>query len=171
MKNFKAFFVAAVLMLGLSGFAQAQEASKDGLTWYTSLAEANTAATAQHKPLFTFFTGSDWCGWCRKLQRDVFAKPEFVAWAKKNVILVELDFPRNKQLAPELAQQNQSMQQALQVQGYPTIWLINLKAAEGGKNMEIERLGSLGYPSGAEPGKEEVKFLSSADDILKKGKK
>ncbi len=171
MKNFKALFVAAILMLGISGLAKAQEAGKDGLTWYTSLAEANTVAKAQHKPLFTFFTGSDWCGWCKKLQRDVFAKPEFVAWAKKNVILVELDFPRNKPMAEELVKQNQSMQQALQVQGYPTIWLINLNAAQNGQNFEIERLGSLGYPSGAEQGKEEVKFLSSADDILKKGKK
>src|SRR4051812_4548295 len=89
--------------------ARGQE-MKNGLEWYTDLNKANEAATKTGKPLFAFFTGSDWCGWCRKLNADVFDKPGFKAWAKKNVVLLEVDFPRRKQLPQELAEQNAGLQ-------------------------------------------------------------
>ena len=79
-------------MLAMSGFAvHAQE-----LAWNNNLEKAVDISKKTKKPLMLFFTGSDWCGWCQRLQRDVFVKPEFIAWAKKNVILLELDFPRRK---------------------------------------------------------------------------
>src|ERR1700733_11159585 len=90
------FFFAT---LGLK--AQTVTAAKnEGLTWYTDIMKANDVSIATKKPLFAFFTGSDWCGWCKKLEHDVFSKPAFIEWAKKNVILVELDFPRGKTLSP-----------------------------------------------------------------------
>ncbi len=155
--------------MGFSANAQEKNSAKkeEKLVWYTNIQEANAVAKASNKPLFTFFTGSDWCGWCRKIQNDVFAKPEFVSWAQKNVVLVELDFPRNKPMSEELMQQNRGLQQALQVRGYPTIWLINLNKNADGTSFEIEQLGSLGYPSGAELGKEQLKFLSDVNAILK----
>ncbi|MFI5139858.1 MAG: thioredoxin family protein, partial [Sphingobacteriales bacterium] len=110
--------------------------------------------------------GSDWCGWCRKLQNEVFAKPAFIKWAKEKVILLELDFPRMKQLPPELAQQNSQLQNAFKVGGYPTIWIFFMTKNEATNNFNITPLGSTGYPSGAEPGKEEVKFIHEADLIL-----
>lgn len=149
--------------------ANAQE-TKGGLTWFTDINKADAISKSSGKPIFAFFTGSDWCGWCRKLQADVFAKKSFIDWAKKNVVLLELDFPRKTQLPQELAQQNQSLQQALQVRGYPTVWLLYLEKNEGTKQMNLSTLGSLGYPSGAIAGKEEVKFLDEANAILKKGK-
>ncbi len=136
------------------------------LVWYTDIMKANDVSKASNKPIFAFFTGSDWCGWCKKLQADVFAKPEFIKWAKKNVVLLELDFPRGKQLPPELAQQNQGLQQTFKVQGYPTIWMFFLDKNEKTKQIGINALGSCGYPQGAEPGKEEVKFLKDANAIL-----
>src|SRR5690606_30450990 len=77
------------------------------LKWYTDLDEAHEASDKAGKPIFGFFTGSDWCGWCHKLQREFFAKDAFIKWAKEEVILWELDFPRKKQLPAELAKQNQ----------------------------------------------------------------
>jgi thioredoxin-related protein len=130
--------------------------------------KANEISQATNKPIFAFFTGSDWCGWCKKLERDVFSKAEFVKWAKENVILLELDFPRTKTLSPELMQQNQSLQQAFQVRGYPTIWLFFLTKSKDGTMRDINPLGSLGYPQGAEPGKEQVKFLQDGDSLLLK---
>jgi thioredoxin-related protein len=153
----------------MSNFAVAQE-SKDGLVWQTDIMKANEISKATGKPIFAFFTGSDWCGWCHKLQNEVFAKQSFIDWAKKNVVLLELDFPRKKQLPPALAQQNASLQQALQVQGYPTIWLLYLTEDKESKKINLSTLGSLGYPRGAEPGREEVKFLEDANALLKKGK-
>jgi len=147
--------------------AQSKTGKTEGLVWQTDVNKAQEISKKTKKPIFAFFTGSDWCGWCRKLQNDVFAKPEFIQWANKNVVLLELDFPRRKELAPELVKQNSELQQVFQVRGYPTIWIFYLKQDEKEKKMNISALGSLGYPSGATPGKEEVTFLATANSILK----
>lgn len=154
----------------LSLFAHPDSTKKDGLVWHTDLTKAQELSTSANKPIFGFFTGSDWCGWCKKLQREVFVKPEFIEWAKKNVILLELDFPRRTQLPPELAQQNASLQQVFQVQGYPTVWLFYMAKDQATNKFNISALGSLGYPSGAEPGKEQLKFISNANAVLANGK-
>ncbi|MBS1589642.1 MAG: thioredoxin family protein [Bacteroidetes bacterium] len=155
------FFLASVV--------HAQSKKENGLVWYNDVNKANEVSLKTKKPIFAFFTGSDWCGWCHKLQREVFAKKEFENWAKKNVVLLEIDFPRNKKLPKEIVEQNASLQEAFKVQGYPTIWIFFLeKNAE--KKFNISPLGSLGYPEGAEAGKEEVKFLANANAVLKKKK-
>ena len=168
----KSFVFLALFLLGIqcSGMAQTAPANASELNWHTDLTKARALSDASHKPIFGFFTGSDWCGWCRKLQSNVFSKDAFVAWANKNVILLEIDFPRNKQLPVELAQQNQSLQQALQIKGYPTIWLFYVTEDKVSHNLNLNTLGSLGYPQGAEMGKEEEKFLTDAELILAKGK-
>lgn len=167
MKNIHSLIVFLFLFISLESQAQNDSITKnDTLTWYTDLSKASEISTATNKPIFAFFTGSDWCGWCKRLQKDVFAKAEFVEWANKNVILLELDFPRNKTLSPELSQQNSSLQQAFQVRGYPTIWIFYTGKNPETMQLQIEALGSLGYPQGFEQGKEEVKFLSDANLIL-----
>lgn len=141
------------------------------LVWLTDVMKADSISKKTNKPIFGFFTGSDWCGWCHKLQREVFAKKEFISWANNNVVLLELDFPRRKQLAPELQQQNNSLAQAFQISGYPTVWLFTIvKDSVNANNVRLNALGSLGYPSGATEGKEEIKFLENANAILAKKK-
>lgn len=161
------FVILSLLILSVSP-ALAQEHSTSQLEWYTDLVKAYEKSKATNKPIFGFFTGSDWCGWCHKLQNDVFSKPAFVKWAKDKVILLELDFPRRKQLSPELAQQNNSLQQAFQVQGFPTIWIFTAVQDPSTQKFALTPLGSspLGYPAGSEPGKEEVKFLNDANAVL-----
>lgn len=141
------------------------------LTWYTDFQEADKLSKKENKPIFGFFTGSDWCGWCKRLQANVFSKPAFKKWAKENVILLELDFPRRKTLPEHLKQQNYGLAQAFKVRGYPTIWLFTTKIDKETNHVQLNGLGSLGYPSGAETGKEEVKFLADANAILANGKK
>ncbi len=164
----KLFLCSMLFLLGLQVSCQSQSepATASPLTWYTDLGKARELSDAQNKPIFGFFTGSDWCGWCRKIQADVFAKPAFVEWAAKNVILLELDFPRRKQLPAELVKQNQALQQAFNVSGYPTVWLFTISTKSGDQNLNLEALGSMGYPQGSEAGKEEVKFLSDANEVL-----
>lgn len=163
----KIFFLAVCIAgLAVSVKSQTTTSSDEALVWYTNLAEVHEISKSSNKPIFGFFTGSDWCGWCMKLQRDVFAKKEFVDWAKKNVVLLELDFPRRKQLEPSLAQQNSGLQQAFQVRGYPTIWIFTTTKDEATNNFSLTAYGSLGYPQGAEVGKEEVKFLQDANAIM-----
>jgi len=114
------------------------------------------------KPILLFFTGSDWCGWCKKLVREVFAKPEFAKWAKENVILVEIDFPRKTKLSAELQKQNRSLQQMFGVRGYPTVWFVQPEKSNDGQ-VNLTKIGSTGYVAGGPS-----KWIASANQILKK---
>ena len=127
----------------------AYASAKEG--WLVDLDEAYAISVKEKKPILANFTGSDWCGWCKRLDADVFTKPEFKEWAGKNVVLLELDFPRRFQIPQKNQQQNAAMQQALGITGYPTIWLINMtKDATTGK-YQLNKLGKTGYtPSPAE---------------------
>lgn len=168
MKTIRLIGGIVILLLSYAANAQtaAGEKKTEALVWYTDLVKANDAAKTANKPIFALFTGSDWCVWCRKLQNDVLAKPEFVKWAKENVILLEVDFPRYKQLPAEQAQQNQGLQQTFSVPGFPTIWVFNMNKDDKTEKYNITTLGSLGYPQGAESGKEEVKFLKDANAVI-----
>jgi protein disulfide-isomerase len=166
MKKMKYLILALAFVLTGAVKAQNEVSQVGGLEWYTNLDLAHEAANKKNVPIFGFFTGSDWCGWCIKLQREVFAKPAFVEWANENVILLELDFPKRKQLSQEQRVQNQNLQQALGVAGYPTIWLFKSSKDAVTGNYALTKYGRLGYPSGAIKGKEELKFLADAEAIL-----
>lgn len=103
-------------------------AAKPG--WSENFAEAQAKATAENKHVLLDFTGSDWCGWCIKLDKEVFAKPEFKAFGAKNLILVELDFPEGKPLDPKVKAQNDELGRKYKVNGYPTLVLLNAAGKE-----------------------------------------
>ncbi len=124
----------------ISGFiAQAQE-----LNWLTDMSKATELSLKEKKPLMLFFTGSDWCGWCMKLQKDVLKTPEFATWATENVILVELDFPKRTPQNEALKLQNQQLAQTFGIKGYPTVWFVNPVKGKDNK-INLTGLGSLGY--------------------------
>jgi thioredoxin-related protein len=148
-----------ILFVTLSSIlVQAQE----DLIWHTDMAKASELSMKEKKPLMLFFTGSDWCGWCIRLQNEVFKKDEFTKWAKENVILVELDYPRRTPQDDAIKMQNQQMQQIFQVRGYPTIWLVNPEKTDDGK-VNLSALGSTGYVAGGPE-----KWLEGANSIIKK---
>jgi protein disulfide-isomerase len=115
----------------------ATAAAKAG--WLTNLDEAQKAALAEKKLLLMDFTGSDWCGWCIMLDREVFSKPEFKEYASKNLVLLELDFPRMKKMPPEVTAQNEKLAMKYGIQGFPTVVVFD----SSGKP-----LGALGYQAG-----------------------
>jgi len=115
----KKLIVAAILFIGFSSL-QAQEAK-----WHDNFEEASKISKQTNKPILANFTGSDWCGWCIKLDKQVFNTKEFNEWAKENVVLLTVDFPRRKKLPENIVAQNDALQRAFQVRGYPTIWLMN----------------------------------------------
>lgn len=165
----KFFFgvVAACLFLTMQVSAQH---TKHGLTWYTDVEQVYKVSQKTDKPVFAFFTGSDWCGWCHKLERAVFEKKNFQAWAKENVVLLELDFPRKTQQPEELQQQNQGLASFFKVKGFPTIWLFEIDMDTVENRFNIDPYGSLGYPGGAPKGKEEEIFLNNVKGVLSKKK-
>jgi len=164
------FLVALSLSLG-SFKASANVEEKGGLTWYDDLDQAHQEALKSNKIIFGFFTGSDWCGWCKLMQSNVFAKTAFIEWAKENVVLLELDFPKRTAQSVELRTQNQNLQRALGVSGYPTVWLFTSKKNPETGAFKLSKIGKLGYPSGVTKGKEEVKFLDEANALLADYKK
>ncbi len=134
--------LALTLFLVLGSLTiQAQE-----LTWQTDINKASEISKKSKKPMLLFFTGSDWCGWCIRLQKEVLKTPEFAKWAKENVVLVELDFPRRTPQQPEIQKQNMELQQALGVRGYPTVWFVNASKKDG--KINLEQIGSTGYVAG-----------------------
>jgi len=112
--------------------------------WLVNLEEALAQSKKTGKPIMANFTGSDWCGWCKRLDKSVFHQPEFKTWADKNVVLLELDFPKRFRVPADVAQQNQSLKQAFGIRGYPTIWVFDLDKDET-NNFKITALGKTGY--------------------------
>ena len=108
-------------------------------SWQTDFKKAQEQAKADKKLLLVDFTGSDWCGWCIRLKREVFSKPEFQAYANKNLVLLEIDFPRTKAQTDSVKKQNESLAGQYRIQGFPTIIVLN---GEGRK------VGELGYMEG-----------------------
>ena len=118
-KTPRLFLIAASVSLV---FASLTRAESDWLHDYT---KAQEAAKTNHKLLFLNFTGSDWCGWCIKLDKDVFSQPQFKNYAHDNLVLVELDFPRRKSQPTEEKKQNMQLAQQYEVLGFPTIVVVN----------------------------------------------
>ena len=105
------------------------------LTWLTDLDEAKKVAMKENKKLLVDFTGSDWCGYCIKLHKEVFDTPEFEKFAK-DYVLVELDFPKRKEQPAAEKAKNQASQKKYGVNGFPTVIIMNtsgkvLNRAEG----------------------------------------
>lgn len=138
------FAFAFLFFVGASSM-NAQDYAAENEGWLVNLEEAYTKSKAENKPILANFTGSDWCGWCKRLTASVFVHDEFKSWADDNVVLLELDFPRRKQLPQEYREQNSGLQQAFQVRGYPTIWVFDLDRDDTTNQYSIEALGKTGY--------------------------
>ncbi|MES2240968.1 MAG: thioredoxin family protein [Bacteroidota bacterium] len=136
----KKIYLIAVFFIGIVS-TQAQK-----LEWHTDVKEAIAIGNKENKPLLLFFTGSDWCGWCIRLQKEVLMTPEFTKWAKEKVILVELDYPRRTAQTPEVRQQNDEIQKAFGIQGYPTVYFAKATNKDGKVN--FEGIGKTGYVAG-----------------------
>jgi len=132
--------------------ADAAEAA-DIFKWETDMEVAKKRAKEENKKILVDFTGSDWCGWCIKLKKEVFDQPAFQEYAKKNLVMLELDFPRKKELPPKEKEQNEKLSGEYQVEGFPTILLINSKGKE---------LGRTGYQEGGPE-----KYVEHLKELLK----
>ncbi len=98
--------------------------------WHTDYIAAKAKAKKEHKLLLLDFTGSDWCGWCKKLKKEVFSKKLFQDKAPEEFILVELDFPQKTKIDDKLIAQNRKLAKAFGISGYPTIILADTAGVE-----------------------------------------
>ena len=98
--------------------------------WQTDYKQALAQAAQENKRVLLDFTGSDWCPFCVRMDKEVFNQREFKKFAASNLILVKLDFPRRKQLPPAEAEQNRKLQQKFDVEGFPTYVLLDPSGKE-----------------------------------------
>jgi len=121
-----AAFCAFGLMLATSAAAEG---------WKTDYPAALEQAAKEKKMVLLDFTGSDWCGWCIKMVKDTFSQPEFQRFAEKNLVLVELDFPNEKPQSAGEKKQNEELSKKFNVEGYPTLVLLDSKGREVARNV------------------------------------
>lgn len=124
------FFLA--LTTALSLFA-------GGVNWSTDYQGALKESKETKKPIVLFFTGSDWCGWCKKLDKEAFQTEDFIGAAGKDFIFVELDYPMASTQSPAVKAQNDTLKSKYGINAYPTVILI-----DGNEKV----LGKTGYQAG-----------------------
>jgi len=125
--------------------------------WETDFTKASTNASQAGMYMLLDFSGSDWCGWCMKLDKEVFSKPDFKVFAKTNLVCVLVDFPRQKKQSKKLKDQNSELAKKYSIRGYPTVLVL---APDG------SLIGTTGYQEGG--AKKYVDHLKEMIDEHKK---
>ena len=98
--------------------------------WLTDVPKAMAKAKAEKKRVLLDFTGSDWCPPCKALHATVYTSKEFADYADKNLVLVEIDFPRTKQLPEALKKANDALAKKYAIKGYPTTIVLDADGKE-----------------------------------------
>jgi len=144
--------ITLVLLISAATSLRAAE-----LTWQTNFAEASKQAAQEHKYMLLDFTGSDWCPWCIKMDKEVFAGSQFSDFAAKNLVLVKVDFPRKTAQSPAEKNQNEDLAKKYGIEGFPTYVLLDPSGKEvrrqvgylqGGATAFIDWLGLSGQTQG-----------------------
>ena len=128
------------------------EVASERVSWLTDLDEGIKVAKAEKKAILVDFTGSDWCGWCIRLKKEVFDQKEF-AVATKDFVLVELDYPQKKKQPAEEKAKNKALAEKFGIEGFPTILLLDSNGVP---------FAQTGYEAGGP-----VKYLAHLADLSK----
>lgn len=138
--------LTAILLMACCVGAWASESE-----WLTDFEKAREVAAEKKLPILADFSGSDWCGWCIRLENEVFSKKAFADYAEKNLVLFLADFPNGKELPEKTVEQNRGLTRKYGVQGFPTVLLLagdgkvlaRTGYQEGGASTYVEHLKEL----------------------------
>jgi len=117
------YFVTSILILIVIVMLCCSKS--EATNWETDFEKALATAKASGKYMLLDFSGSDWCGWCIRLEKEVFSQDAFKDFAKENLVCVLVDFPRAKEQTDELKQQNLELARKYNIKGYPTIIILS----------------------------------------------
>lgn len=118
--------ITTILAIAFLSFASAQEND----IWFHNLEDAQTEAVSQYRYILLNFSGSDWCGNCIRLEKDLFSNEAFIEYAKDNLVLVNLDFPMKKanKLSEEQTAYNESLADKYNKTGvFPTTLILDME--------------------------------------------
>jgi thioredoxin-related protein len=124
--------------------------------WLTDLAKAQTKAKAENKMVLMDFNGSDWCPPCKALRKNVLSTKEFEDYAKKNLVLVDVDFPHGKELPADQKKANEALSEKYGIEGLPTVVVLS----SDGKQIKKK----VGYS-----GQETKDFIAELEKLKKQG--
>ncbi len=133
------FSLAALPLLAVAVLAADKPAVEGAVPgqWTMDFEAARKVAAEKKLPLLLNFTGSDWCGWCKHMDKTVFSQEVWSTYAKQNLMLVWLDFPQDKALVPEkYVARNKALSTLFGIEGYPAYIILD----DDGK----KQLGQLG---------------------------
>lgn len=146
----KFIFCCMTLLIQSCLVFSADGQGKGSLKWYTNYEEAAKQARSASQPMILFFTGSDWCGWCNKIDDEAFNTKEFADAAGNKFIFVKLDFPLYSAQDPQIKAQNKQLQQKFDVRSFPTVIMYDAQ--------QNQQIGVSGYRAGG--GKQYASHLS-----------
>ena len=129
MKKISSLFASVICAAAVMAFTASQALAGEG--WLTNLEKAQEQAKKEGKLVFLEFTGSDWCGPCIALKKKVLGTEEFAAFAKDNLVLVEIDFPIRKPLDPAQKKYNDDLAKKYKLEGVPMVLVFD----GGGKEL------------------------------------
>lgn len=145
----KRFVFAGCVVVCAAAALLNTRASED--TWLTDFAAARQQAAEKGRPILVDFSGSDWCGWCIRLDKEVFSKREFRNYADDALVLFLADFPNAKQQPEDVEAQNRKLAETYGVRGFPTVLLMDKDGKvlartgyrKGGPKAYVDHLKSL----------------------------
>lgn len=124
---------AAAIVATAATAAEVTEKGAELGKWTSDAPAAQELSKKTGKPLFIQFTGSDWCGWCKLMDGKVFSTTEWADYAKDNLVLLYIDFPRGKQQSQELKAQNAKLSEQYGVGGFPTYIILDAQGKQIGQ--------------------------------------
>jgi protein disulfide-isomerase len=135
--RFYAVTLAAVICSGCSEAVSEpveKNAAVAASAWTEDIGGAFKTASAEKKPVFINFTGSDWCYWCKIADKNIFQTKEWAAFSKK-VVCLKVDFPRHG--APDVMtmKKRRDFAEKFSVRGYPTFVLVDAEKKESARFM------------------------------------
>ena len=145
-KKILALVAVFVLVSFTSAFAR--------LDWMLDFDKAYAKAQKENKPLMILFTGSDWCSWCIKLDKEILSKSEFDKYAKANLVLLYCDFPNQKKISKSQTEHNKKLADEYGIRGYPTVVVLGKEKTQSTR---------LGYQKGGPKG-----FIEKLDEFKTK---
>ena len=127
--------------------------------WLVNVNEAQAQSIKGNKPILVYFTASDTCGLCTRMDTDVFSTATFKDWAEQSVVLLKVDFSKIPEGSNE---QYAGMAQSLKVNEYPTTWILIITHEPENNRFKVKPIGKIAYQETPE------KFIGMLQNLVRK---